>query len=356
VRRVAVVRVRSMSAVSVKAAQMSTRAIGPVLVRSLFVLFVLYGCAGEAASGEAAASGLGLARTVGAGDARGGASAAGGVAGTRAQAVAETAQAKALAAQIASAGGRGPTWLAWEVPARSSDRRLCCFDDDFNPGTCMLEGRNRGWGSSDDGPPGSGRLQVLARWEDGAVERVFAVDAECPVDSGRVPIERLAGVSVEASVDWLAALAVAAETGRAVASEMDDAGEPLSALSQHGGSHATRALEALASEPQPLDLREKALFWIGQSRGEEGARFLAGVVRGDPDGDVREKAIFSLSQNDSEVSEQVLKEAAGATRTTTCAGKLSSGWRRRSPVRRRCYSRLSTKIRPTTCASRRSSP
>ena len=242
--------------------------------RTLLALFVLYGCAGEAATQQAAGA---PAR-----DAAGAASLGGAVA-------------------RAGADAGGPVWVAWEVPATSRDS-TCCFDRRFRRSTCMLEGRQHGWGTSSDAPPGSGRLQVLARWAGGEVGRVVAVDSQCPVDPGDLPLVRLAEVAVEDSVEWLATLA-ADEQER-------DEGEPLAALAQHAGAAAMHALERLAGEPQGYDLREKALFWIGQSRGEEGARFLAGVVRDDPDPDIREKAIFSLSQNDSPLAAETLVETA----------------------------------------------
>ena len=249
--------------------------------RTLLALFALYGCAGEAATQEAAAA-----------------------AGTdaRARAAAGSASLESAIARAGATAG-GPVWVAWEVPS-TTRHRICCFDRQFAPGTCMLEGENRGWGSSGDGPPGSGRLQVLVRWAGGRAGRVASVDATCPVDAGELAIVRLPDVPVEESVEWLAALATREDRVDGVE------GEPVAALAYHAGPAATQALQRLAGEENPFDLREKALFWIGQARGEEGARFLAGVVRGDDDPDIREKAIFSLSQNESPLSEQALVEAA----------------------------------------------
>lgn len=251
--------------------------LGDTFGRSILALFVLGGCAGEAATQEVTAG--------------------------RAPLDTDTARSVSLGTSLADAGAaaRGPVWIAWEVPS-SSRRNACCFDRRFARTACRLEERNQNWGTSTDSPPGSGRLQVLTRWSQGAPEKVFAVDAECPVDAEPLSIVRLQGVSVDESVAWLATRA--AEAGD------ENSGGSLAALAYHEGPSATRALERLAGEPQDEDLRGNALFWIGQARGEEGARFLAGVVRGDRDPDIREKAIFALSQNDSPLSAGTITEAA----------------------------------------------
>ncbi len=209
-----------------------------------------------------------------------------------------------LASAIARAGAdaHGPVWLAWEVPA-SSMGNACCLDRQFKPTTCRLENNRQSWGTNNDSPPGSGRLLVLARWEDGKVERIRHVDTQCPVDPAPLSIVDLQGVAAAESVRWLAGLAAEAESKR-------DSGEPLAALAHHGEPAADEALERLASKPNRDELREQALFWMGQARGERGARFLADVARHDPDGEIREKAIFSLSQSEVPTAVDTIVEVA----------------------------------------------
>ena len=248
------------------------------LGRSLLALFVLGGCAGEAATQEVTDAAPATRVRSAAGS------------GTLARSIAE-----------AGAAARGPVWIAWEVPSVGR-RNTCCFDRRFGRTACMLERGNQNWGTSTDSPPGSGRLQVLARWSQGAAGKVFAVDAECPVDAEPLSIVRLPDVDVDESVEWLASLA--AEGGG------DESDGALAALAYHAGPAAMQALQRLAAEGNAEDLRGNALFWIGQARGEEGARFLAGVVRGDSDPEIREKAIFAISQNDSPLSARAITEAA----------------------------------------------
>ena len=264
-----------------KRAMTHTRGLGDTVGRSLLALFVLGGCAREAATQE--------------------------VTSGRAPLVHHAAGASSLGRAVAEAGAAasGPVWIAWEVPSVGR-RNTCCFDRRFARTACMLEERNQNWGSSTDSPPGSGRLQVLARWSRGGAEKVFAVDAECPVDAEPLSIVRLPDPGVGESVEWLAARA--AEPGD------EKSGGALAALAYHAGPAAMQALQRLAAEGDEADLRGNALFWIGQARGEEGARFLAGVVRADSDPEIREKAIFAISQNDSPLSAQAITEAARGDR------------------------------------------
>ena len=69
------------------------------------------------------------------------------------------------------------------------------------------------------------------------------------------------------------------------------------ALSQHDSQRAAQALRAYA-ERQDLsaDLREKAIFWIGQSGGPENEAFLRALYGRLKDESLRDKVLFSLSQ------------------------------------------------------------
>ena len=69
------------------------------------------------------------------------------------------------------------------------------------------------------------------------------------------------------------------------------------ALSQHGSERASQALRTYAERPDlPPDLREKAIFWIGQSGGKENEAFLRALYGRLKEQDLRNKVLFSLSQ------------------------------------------------------------
>jgi len=69
------------------------------------------------------------------------------------------------------------------------------------------------------------------------------------------------------------------------------------ALSQHGSARATQALRAYAERPGlPSELREKAIFWIGQSGGAENEAFLRSLYGKLTELELRNKVLFSISQ------------------------------------------------------------
>lgn len=182
----------------------------------------------------------------------------------------------------ASRGGE-PVWVGWSVPMIAGQRRACCFSRDFKPASCLLEGKNQGWGSSDrEAPRQDQKLVVLLRYQDGKPGRIHGFSEDCPLDAGGRRFVWLGAVQPEESVAFLARNA------------SEDA---IAALALHRNANADTALEELASAPHPLKKREDAIFWLGQTRGERGARFLERILRDDRSDEVREKAVFSLSQS-----------------------------------------------------------
>lgn len=69
------------------------------------------------------------------------------------------------------------------------------------------------------------------------------------------------------------------------------------ALSQHDSDRARAALRAYAERPGlSSTLRERAIFWIGQSGGAENEAFLRNLFGRLKEDDLRQKVIFSISQ------------------------------------------------------------
>jgi HEAT repeat protein len=68
-------------------------------------------------------------------------------------------------------------------------------------------------------------------------------------------------------------------------------------LSQHDSPEANRALKALVIDPNATaDVRENAIFWLGQSDDDGNVDFLREVYAELEDPDLKEKVIFSMSQ------------------------------------------------------------
>ena len=69
------------------------------------------------------------------------------------------------------------------------------------------------------------------------------------------------------------------------------------ALSQHGSERAFQALRTYAERPDlSVDLREKTIFWIGQSGGAENEAYLKALYGRLKEESLREKVLFSVSQ------------------------------------------------------------
>jgi HEAT repeat protein len=94
--------------------------------------------------------------------------------------------------------------------------------------------------------------------------------------------------------------------------------EAVQALMQQNSPRGQAAVRAIAEDGQaPSELREKAVFWLGQHRSAENAQFLRGLFgrlanaseRSDND-EIRKKILFSLSQMQGEGNDRWLMEVA----------------------------------------------
>lgn len=222
----------------------------------------------------------------------------------------ETASADAgLEAALRREGARSkaPFWVAWSVPMLPGKGYACCLGRDWKPATCQIEGKNQSWGTSSETQhlvQPDQKLFVLLRLQGAKVDRVRMVSENCPLDPGGRRFVWLGAVKPEESVATL----------RELARTRDDE-EALAALAYHRNAAADLALEALASPPHSLELREHALFWIGQTRGRRGVDFLTRVAKSDPEDKVRENALFSLSQSEVPGAVDPILEAARADRS-----------------------------------------
>ncbi|HKR98645.1 MAG TPA: HEAT repeat domain-containing protein, partial [Candidatus Dormibacteraeota bacterium] len=69
------------------------------------------------------------------------------------------------------------------------------------------------------------------------------------------------------------------------------------ALSQHGSDRAMQAIRTYAERTDvPSDLREKAIFWIGQAGGKENDAFLRTLYGRLKEPELKNKVLFSISQ------------------------------------------------------------
>lgn len=86
------------------------------------------------------------------------------------------------------------------------------------------------------------------------------------------------------------------------------------ALSQHDSREARQALRRYAERGDiPADLREKAVFWIGQSNDPENTTFLIGLFGRVRERSIKDKILFSVSQTRDPAAARFLGEVARNT-------------------------------------------
>lgn len=182
---------------------------------------------------------------------------------------------------------KGPMWIGYATPAAPGMGQSCCWDNARS--SCGLEGRGGFQGTREvravklEGPT---HASVLYRVENGTVGKVQAYSLDCALDGGGLTVRWLSGVAPAESVTVLAGFA--AGGGRLGDGAMH-------AISVHAGGESDAALERLASPASDVEVRKKAIFWLGNSRGRRGYEAVSRAVRSDPSDKVREHAIFALT-------------------------------------------------------------
>lgn len=202
--------------------------------------------------------------------------------------------------------GSGSRWIAWAVSAVDGHRHLCCWgreDRLWQRGACSLESRDRHFVLSDDAelePPKIRGLSVLLRADGNRVEEIRVYSDSCQLDAGGRSVIWLGQVDPDQSVSRLASLI----------DESVDRGEPedlaeetLMALALHAGPAADRELTRLANSGSRGSMREEAVFWLGEARGEAGLEALDRLLEVEEDRDIKTHIAFALT----------LSSAPGAT-------------------------------------------
>jgi hypothetical protein len=162
-------------------------------------------------------------------------------------------------------------WYTWTVPAVDSNSDWCCFSWRGGSATkqgCDLDGKNRGYGSSDDDRNDTGEMQIYALLKDGGVEQVRALSPMCPV-TAESPINDLGQVSGPDSIDWLR-LQIDEDSAL-----NDDA---IAAISMHNDPQALEALVAtIENRKLQRDDRKVAVFWLAQNGSDEAMEYFDSI-------------------------------------------------------------------------------
>jgi hypothetical protein len=212
----------------------------------------------------------------------------------------------ALSAEISrEVGSAGPVWIGWSQPLVAGRHRMCCFgdvsgkfsDESLCCGGCALERNSSFTIGNEEGRSlqleGSRALVVLLRAARGRITKILALDERCALDAGGLPFVWLTGVRPEESVAFLESVSRKPEDE---GSSEDAAQSALAAIALTAHASADDALETLIARDEPRELRKKAAFWIGNSRGRRGFEILKATLA-DPDDDFRRHLIFAFSQS-----------------------------------------------------------
>jgi len=161
-----------------------------------------------------------------------------------------------------------------------------------------------------ESPPEVREIWVLLRADGSRVEEVRVYSESCRLDAGGRAVTWLESVTAEQSVAWLAAL-----IGEGMKWDTDDLSEEaLMALALHEGSAVDRELTAIASAGPSSSLREEAIFWLGEARGQAGFEALDRGLENERDADIKTHIAFALT----------LSSAPGAMERLASLGRTDS--------------------------------
>jgi len=200
----------------------------------------------------------------------------------------------------AALGARSePGWIGYAVPAIDGDRTVCCGGGACCA-ACTLEGGGNVTSTGPLPPAATGpvklegpeQLMVLFRALNGVVERIRVFSETCQLDAGGRDVVWLTGVRPSESVALLESIVSSPRDGR---DKMTDGA--IAAIAMHRDPSADAALERLVQAAQPVQVRARVPFWLGNARGAAGLALLQRLLRDDPAAEVRRKAVFGIAQS-----------------------------------------------------------
>ena len=208
-----------------------------------------------------------------------------------------------------------PAWIAYSVPVVNGERMMCCFSSvgdawmsgdvvmtdraNYTTAGCRLEPSQEGSAMAPRKLPvtgpikleGSDQMVVLVRVADRRVERIRMFSEDCELDAGGRQVYWLQNVRPADSIALLESFIGSASDERRKSEGA------IAAIAMHGDPAADAALERLIAPAQPVSVRKKVTFWLGNMRGRQGLDLLKRVLRDDASTEVRKAAVFGVSQS-----------------------------------------------------------
>jgi hypothetical protein len=181
-------------------------------------------------------------------------------------------------------------WYTWRVEAVEGGPEWCCVSWNrgrASPCACQLDGSHDGYGRLDGPESADGEVRLYARIESGRLARLRTLSPRCAVES-RDRMTDLGLIDAGRSFDWLR---------RRVADDSAVSGDVLAAIAMHRGDAPLEFLVAAANGGADGELRENAIFWLGQVRIAEAAPVIERLMAADGSADIRRHAAFALAQS-----------------------------------------------------------
>jgi HEAT repeat protein len=208
-----------------------------------------------------------------------------------------------LATQLTHLGA-GPYWAAYSEPIIAGQHGDMCSwnrngndDSGRTPGTPLrLEGEIA--------------LVILIRVENSQPREFRVTSPDCHLDAGGLPFYFLTGVPASESLAWLKTQVGGTHSEAAVM-----------AISLHQGAAADQALDDFTATTNPVEVRKRAAFWLGNSRGTHGVATLKHMLATDPSADVRDRVVFALSQSKDPAGIPLVIEAARSDKDAHIRGQ-----------------------------------
>jgi hypothetical protein len=190
--------------------------------------------------------------------------------------------------------GAGPFWAAYSEPIIAGQHGdMCSWNRN---GNYTDNGRNPAAPMRLEGEPA---LVILIRVANGQPGETRVTSQDCHLDAGGLPFYWLTGVPAAESLAWLKSQAAGPHGDTAIM-----------AISLHQDNAADQALDELTATTQPAEVRKRAAFWLGNSRGAHGVATLKHMLTADPNPDVRDRVVFALSQSKDPAGIPLVIEAA----------------------------------------------
>jgi hypothetical protein len=183
---------------------------------------------------------------------------------------------------------QGPAWAGYAVPMVPGSHHFCGSGE-----IVSLESDSGMHTRPDRGP--SRTLFVLYRIANRRVAEIRLLSTGCRIDAGSRPLYWWEPVPQGESLRHLRGLAF-------TASNEELAEDAVHAIALHFDAAADELLDELASKAPLREVRKRAIFWLGASRGDEGFRKLSARFDREGDGELREEIVFAIHLSEAEGS------------------------------------------------------